>query len=302
MISLLMHWAKTKAAIILATVLLFSFNCSAQNAPLKGSGNIVSKTFALAGFDQLAMEDLDGIILVEVGKPFSITADIDDNLSGLLDVSVAGGRLTVLLKGNRNNRLYIEDTKISIKICLPSLTDVFHRSNGRLTINNIDGKYLKIKNTGNGSAILNGSIDELDIVCRGNGSVNAGNLTIKNLTVKRSGNGNVYANAGTVVTAQNTGNGNLINGKGSQNEKQADIQSALVRPMSVIKNLTGNTIKLGVQYPVKGSYGIDIKPQESVEEYFPVGTKIYKGNQFNRFKKVLFVITEQNRKGTFTVR
>jgi hypothetical protein len=59
--------------------------------------------------------------------------------------------------------------------------------------------------------------------------------------------------------------------------------------------------ELSVKYPVKGSYGIDVPSQQEVKEYFPLGTKIYRGNQFTLFKKPLFVITKQNQNSVLVI-
>jgi hypothetical protein len=282
-------------------LLFFTLNGCAQNGPLKGSGKIINKTFMLANFSSIHLLDLDGKIEVTVGKPFSITAAIDDNLLPLLDIAVYDGKLEVKLKGNYNNRLYIEATNIDIKICLPQIESVFQRSNGILTVNGIDEKLFNIKNIGNATAYLNGLTDKLEVVCRGNGNVYADKLSAKTITASRSGNGNIYVNELSKVSAQSSGNGDVI----VVNRKDGiakETPSKEPRVLSSIQNLSAATINLSVKYPVKGAYGIDIKPNETVEEYFPIGTKIYKGNQFTAFKTPVIVITKKNRRDLFVVK
>jgi hypothetical protein len=287
---------------ILFSLLLFThINCYSQNRPLKGSGKIVNKSFEQNNFDKIDLLDLDGKIEVEVGKPFAISVAIDDNLEPLLEAAVFNTTLTIKLRGNLSNRLYIEETNINIKISLPEVSFIKHRSNGTLTVNRITGQYFGIKNTGNGSAYLNGSIDELEIVCRDNGSVNAKNLKIKKLDVKRSGNGNVYANAEEITHKQSSGNGSVITDKKDEDKDDKIAAEKTDRPVTSIKNSTAVTVKLSVIYPVKGAYGIAIKPDETKQEYFPMGTKIYKGNQFTLFKKALFEVTAQNQRDTFAI-
>lgn len=164
----------------------------AQKGPLKGSGKTVEKNFNLSGFDKINLLDLDGLMEVGAGKGFSVNAVIDDNLAPLLEASVEGRTLTIKLKGNLYNKLYIEETNIKIKITLPELLFIKHRSNGKLTVDGISGRYFHIKNTGNGSAYINGSVDELDIVCTDNGSVFAQGCKAKKINSRRSGNGNIF--------------------------------------------------------------------------------------------------------------
>jgi len=205
------NFIKKAFTIVLPAFLMFNtINGLAQNGPLKGSGKVVNKSFAFNDFDKIEFLDLDGKIEVFAGQPYLISANIDDNLESLLDITESDGTLRVKLKGNLYNRMYIEDTKISIKIYLPQVASIFHRSNGLLIVNGIEGDKLSIKNTGNGSAMLNGVIDELDIVCSGNGTVNAKNLQTKTLKVKKSGNGNVYVTAENIINNQSSGNGKVI--------------------------------------------------------------------------------------------
>jgi hypothetical protein len=53
-----------------------------------------------------------------------------------------------------------------------------------------------------------------------------------------------------------------------------------------------------VVYPVKGSYGIDIKPGATHMEKFPLGTKIYRQG---KKKEPLFEITPENRDSVLVI-
>ena len=93
------------------------------NAQLRGSGKTISKSYDYSNFNKVNFDDLDGKLEIEVGKEFSISITIDDNLVNLLSIvdNEDEKRLTIALKGNRNNKMYIEDTKINIRITLPYL-------------------------------------------------------------------------------------------------------------------------------------------------------------------------------------
>jgi uncharacterized membrane protein YphA (DoxX/SURF4 family) len=306
---------KTSVATLL---LLVTINCSAQKGPLKGSGKIINITFEYKDFTKIELQDLDGKVEIEMGKPFSITVAIDDNLESLLDVAEKNQELKIELKGNTNNKLYIEETGISIKITLPEIYFLKHRGNGNVYVNEIAGKSLQVKNSGNGNIFLNGSIGELDIICSGNGTVNAEKLFAKSVTTKRSGNGNVIINTDNNFTATNSGNGNVINkgngiaGTNSSANGNSSIIDANHKPkenpystqendtkvIRRIKNNTDSRVELKVVYPVKGSYGITIKPGQTHQEYFPLGTKIYKQG---KMKELLFEITVENRENVLLV-
>jgi hypothetical protein len=307
-----------KQLLILPLFLLLLTVCSAQKKSLKGSGTIVTRVFDYKDFTKIELQDLDGKVEIETGKPFAITASIDDNLESLLSASVKNGELKIELSGNTNNKMYIEETGISIKISMPSIIFLKHRGNGVVYVNEVDEKQLEIVNGGNGNIIATGKAEELRISCSGNGTVRAEKLMAKTVAVKRSGNGNVYINTENSFTANSSGNGNVVNkGNGMADaasaatgnshimdaaSKQKEVPALPAeennKPKSRIKNNTGQTMELKVVYPVRGSYGISIKPGQTRREYFPLGTKIY---QEGKMKEALFEITAASRERVLVI-
>ena len=199
-----------KNLILLLSVFLFSVNTFSQ---LKGSGKTNTQTFNYTNFDKINLSDIDGTFEVQVGKPFGISITIDNNLAPLLLVenNASNNELSVSLKGNRNNKLYIEDTKIKVKITLPALTAITNDSNGSLNITNITGNYLKIETLDNGSTTASGTINSLEIKNAGNGVLNAEKLLSKNAKIQTSGNGNATVNVMDLITAKTSGNNSVIN-------------------------------------------------------------------------------------------
>lgn len=179
--------------------------------------------------------------------------------------------------------MYIENTNIKIKIALPSLIYVLHDGNNGLTVNGITGDYFRIKCIDNGNATLSGYVNKLDIVCSGNGTVNAKKLLAKNIETTRRGNGNIFTSKE----------------EGAENNKENNVKVKMIK--IIIKNNTDTKVSLSVKYPISGSYGIGINANDSITESFPVGTKIYKGNQFTTFKKALFVIEENSADKPLTI-
>ncbi len=182
-------------------------------AQLKGSGKTITKSYDYQNFDKVFFNDLDGKLEIEVGKPFRITIAIDDNLLDLLLVSEnsKSKALTVTLKGNDNNKLYIEDTKIEVKISMPFLMEVSNNGNSGLTVTNINSKFFKSNNPVNGSTTLSGIVDNLEIFCSGNGVLNAKQLLVKNAKIKATGNGNVYVNVSEFINTKTSGNCTVVN-------------------------------------------------------------------------------------------
>ncbi len=207
-----------------ASFLLIGLGAFAQNKPLKGSGKTVTQTFVYSNFTKIDFNDLDGKIEVEVGKPFSISVTIDDNLQPLLSVIEEERTLKLSLKGNRDNRMYIEETSIVVKISIPELTALQHKGNTTLNVTGIVANYLRIENFGNGNILAKGTADTLEIICKSNGAVRAERLQAQKITAVASGNGTVFINTSNTFSGNVSGNGNIIN-RGAGKEDAASSSS-----------------------------------------------------------------------------
>jgi len=294
-------------AVKLAVVSLLLFTgvtAQAQRKPLTGSGTVVTKTIDYKNFDQLEILDLNGKIKVQSGKPFSISVEIDDNLEKLLNVTIINGVLRMELLGNEYNKMYIERTNIAITINMPEVSVIKHRSNSKMTVSGLTGRYFRLNNTGNGDVQLAGRIDELELVCKGNGDVEAGKIIAGTIKIEKEGNGDVFIETDNMFSVNGSGNGDIINkgkGKPDSNSKltgngkiinESQPQQIALQPEKMkvrIINETRDWVELTIKYPVSGSYGVDIRPGMSVRESLPVGTGIYKNG------KTLYVVTEERK-------
>lgn len=185
---------------------------SLVNAQLFGTGIVLTREFNFKDFDKVSIEDFDGHIEIEVGKPFSVKIEIDENLEPRLKVNKdnSENQLNIILEGNKNGRLYLEKTRIKIKISMPEAAVISHRGNTNVNVHGIMGRYFRLETSGNGDVFLSGSIDELDIKKSGNGRVKAEKLTCKIAKVKSYGNGNVTVNSQISLKANGTGNCSII--------------------------------------------------------------------------------------------
>lgn len=200
----------------LISTLVLVFTTLFCHSQIKGSGKISTKNYDYKNFDKVYFEDLDGNIEVEIGKTWSVAIKIDDNLESLLQFTEnpSEHELKIQFKGNRKNRMYIENTNTIIKITMPEASVIKNAGNSDIIINNIIGRYFRLENTGNGNAILSGKTDQLDIEKTGNGDVISESLLVKKAKVKNIGNGNVVVNVSEDLTGKLFGNGDIIN-KGS---------------------------------------------------------------------------------------
>lgn len=220
--------------LIISLLNVFCTATYAQKGPLRGTGKIISRNFDIKGFDKISFEDFDGNIEVEIGKPFSVKVEIDENLEPRLEVKKDDNedQLTIRLLGNSNGRLYLEDTHIKIKVTMPEASVIQHRGNTNVNINGILGRYFRLENDGNGNVLLQGAVDELDIKKSGNGEVRAKNLVSKMAKVKSYGNGNVAVNAQISLSANGAGNCSVMQfGQGKIDPMSGIIGNGEVRKM-----------------------------------------------------------------------
>ena len=198
-----------KSAIVILSILFFISEAQAQ---LFGSGKVITREFSFKDFDKVNIEDFNGQIEIEVGKPFSIKIEIDENLEPRLRVNKdeSENKLNIHLEGNKNGKLYLENTRIKIKINMPEASAISQKGNANMKIHGIVGRYFRLENAGNGDVTLAGTIDELDIKKYGNGDVKATKLIAKTAKVKSSGNGNVVVNSQISLQAHGTGNGDIL--------------------------------------------------------------------------------------------
>ncbi len=199
--------------IILLIFLSLPFLAVSQRGPLTGKGNTIEKKVDIANFDKVELVDLaDAVIEIEVGKAWSVSIKIAENLFPLLSVEKEDTEnlLKIKLKGNDRNRLYIEDSKITIRITMPEASVVRNTGNQNVFVNGIVGRYFRAEVRGNGKLVASGSIDELDIQQQGNGDVDTSGVTAKLARVKKQGNGNIYVNSLLSLQANGSGNGNVV--------------------------------------------------------------------------------------------
>jgi hypothetical protein len=200
---------------LFTTFLLLNLATQAQRMALQGSGKVETKFFQFFNFSNIQLQDLDGKVEVEVGKPYAVSVIIDDNLTKLLSVTEQNNTLTIKLVGNENNKLYIEETNIKVRISVPSLFELKNLGNSHTRVNNLNLDKFSVVNNGNGNCTLIGTAANLNILKEGNGSVDASNCVSKIVKVKANGNGDVLINSTANFTVEGTGNGDVTQvGKG----------------------------------------------------------------------------------------
>lgn len=204
---------KTMYVLLLACMAFFTVQ--AQDKALRGSGVLTERTVALDGFDKIDVQGLHGKLVVETGKPFSISLKADANLDSLIRFEkLDEGRLRIALQIPKPYT-WLMESHIRVRISMPEISVFTNQSNADVQIAGLTSRYLRIDNNGNGDVRLRGTVmDQLDLLNNGNGDVVTDELPSKKVTLKKSGNGNVTIRTNDNFRVRMTGNGDVVN-KGS---------------------------------------------------------------------------------------
>ena len=178
-------------ALMLAGV---SCNISSPNT-IRGSENIVTKSYVVNDFEQVELNTI-GDIRIEQGNSPSLTIETDDNILPLLDVKVEGGNLILGVISDAN----IKPTKgIIYHIVVKTLSALTTNSSGDLYAGHIKGSSLEIFVNGSGSVSLQDvEVKDFLITSKGSGNVRADTIDADSIHTVLLASGNVQL-AGTAI-------------------------------------------------------------------------------------------------------
>lgn len=191
-------------------------NVSAQNSrtPLTGNGQI--KNIDIPPLEPFSAIELEGIpgstnpVKISIGGSKAVSVLSDENLAGLFEISQKNGTLRIALTGNKNNKLWIEDTHIQIDIQTPALSSLTTDANIDVEATGLNIPYFEVKKSGNGNLSISGKTNDLSISKSGNGDINAQQLEAQTANIESSGNGSVFVNATESLKAGRSGNGDIV--------------------------------------------------------------------------------------------
>lgn len=199
-----------KATLLVLVGYFLTIPVFAQENPFKGSGKVKTFKYDFTDFNKISFYDVDGPVEIEVGKPFAIEVQINENFISIFDVKQENNQLNLTFRYTKDNNKYIQNMKLKVKISCPSLLELFHRGNSSISVTGINGADFAMINEGNGSATLAGTVKQLSLSKDGNGSITASNLFAETAKVKTDGNGSVFVNSSLQLSVERMGNGNVI--------------------------------------------------------------------------------------------
>ncbi len=222
-----------KQTVIASLILVLVFSSLAcgsttifNGRQIKGSGQMVEKTFEVADFNEVMLSGL-GNLIIEFGEEESLVIEAENNLMPYIEVDVRGNRLEIGLQDGVN----LNPTRsIYYYLTVVDLSDLSISGLGDVEIASMDVEYFSLEVSGVGSVdiyelnatelevtfsglgeidIHNGTVVEQTLTISGAGSYFAKNLESKNTTVTVSGIGSATVRASESLDATISGAGNV---------------------------------------------------------------------------------------------
>jgi hypothetical protein len=183
---------------------------------IRGSSQLVSRTFDLDGFTQIEANNAAQVTVTR-GEPFHVEVEINENLESRLDVKVTGSTLHIRLQNGSYTNV-----KFRAQVTMPELTGI--TLNGASTIKgSLAGEDLALDLNGASWATLTGTAGDVTAVVNGASQGRLADLVAGNVTVDVNGASRLEIQAtGTVRGAANGASTVVVNGSPTSVDVEAE--------------------------------------------------------------------------------
>ncbi|MBZ2209648.1 head GIN domain-containing protein [Massilia soli] len=163
------------------------------------------QTRTVGQFKKIAISGAMNLV-VDAGKPFSVSVQGDARFINRVTTRVVNGELRISTEEGKNINLKKHDRVV---VSMPTLTSFDAEGAGLARLNNVQGDRLDVDYTGAGSLVINGKVRHLRIEAEGVGEVDTRGLIAQEADVSFEGIGSVSIYASEKLTADVEGMGNL---------------------------------------------------------------------------------------------
>ncbi len=200
---------------ILSMMVLFSFACQAVTGiggVVSGSGEVVSETRPVSGFDQISV--CCGMqLIVTQGDVESLEIEADDNLLPEIVSTVSGGRLTIRFKDDQGRTQYWPSQPIRCTVTAIAVRRLEVSGGGSLDAGLIETDDLQIDTSGGSQADVGSVVaDTMRVEVSGGGEFYAQDLQVNRLELDLSGGstGSIDSLEGETLKLDNSGGGEVM--------------------------------------------------------------------------------------------
>ena len=193
---------------------------------MEGSGNVVTESREVSGFDEVVLSG-SGRVDIDVTGEESLTIEAEDNIMPLLETEVRDGQLVL---GNRSAISPTVDVVYTITAADLAAVDV--SGSGVVDATGIKGTDFSVETSGSGAVRLEGTVTGLlSVSISGSGEFEGESLTATEGQVDVSGSGSAVVKATDSLEVSVSGSGDVeyigspdldVDTSGSGNVSQRD--------------------------------------------------------------------------------
>jgi len=190
---------------LLLTIFLLVITGSCNSHGVRGSGNVVTESRSVAGFNSVKLKGTGQVMIEENGSE-SLTITADDNLMPYLTTEINGSQLVLGTKDNTN----LNPSKdIIYKLAVKDLNAIEMGGVGSVDAKGIRTEKLKVVLGGSGSISASGTAGEQEIMLAGEGNYHGKDLQSKAASISIMGTGDAVLNASEKLDANIMGSGSI---------------------------------------------------------------------------------------------
>ena len=195
-----------RASILVGAAVLAALSvpaCGTDAVGVRGSGNVITESRDVSGFDEIVVLG-SGEIVVDIDGTESLTIEAEDNIIPLLTTEVSGGRLELSVESNTSPTV-----EVKYSITAAALVGVSIAGSGDVTVIDIDADSFDVEISGSGRVEPAGTAGWLVVDISGSGKYVGAGLAAAAGTVDISGSGNAVVNVTDDLDVDISGSGNV---------------------------------------------------------------------------------------------
>lgn len=214
-----------KVVVLVSFLLPAILALTACNAAVRGSGNLVSESREVSGFDRIDLSAAGDVIIVQ-GEGETLTIETDDNVMEHVEAVVRGGTLNL---GFKPGYSLIDPTRLTFTVGVDDLrglevsgsgdvemeqlvTDrlaIDVSGSGNIRIGNLAADRMTMGISGSGDVDLAGEVASQNIDISGSGEYQAGDLASESIKIDVSGSGTATLWATESLDSSVSGSGTI---------------------------------------------------------------------------------------------
>ena len=193
----------TVVAVLVVGLVLTGCDDDLLGDGVRGSGNVVTESRVVSGFDEIVLLG-SGDVIVSVTGTESLTIEAEDNILPLLTSEVRDGRLEL-----GSDSSFSTSEGITYTITAADFDGLTIRGSADVVASGIDSDSFDATVTGSGDIDAAGTTEDLTVRISGSGDFRGVDLTATTADVDISGSGSVVVNASDELDVSIRGSGDV---------------------------------------------------------------------------------------------